>query len=323
VENLYFHNSQLRGIKSFLPTNTPALVKMTQQQLQPAAEPSPSAPGFQPPPPLSSILGASNLVSSFDPVTASSVPEISAPHQDSIVHPATTVSTPLVPFIFPNTLTSPNPPIDDLSMQTDPHVETSTPFSISIEPFPQLLSTQDTTPTASSSNALPTTITLSIPPITQPENTNPPTSTSNQYYPPFTKTLRTRNNKHPGGPKGAHQNLTTKDMLDFASTSAMTYDSFWSSHSHSHSGLMPSSTPPTVRPSSSSSSGGGIVVTTPGTGIAGFGSALQHSSLYNTTESLPLDFSQFANLSPFAAPPPLPSATVPSNIEQFHQSIMQ
>ncbi len=296
---------------------------MTQQQPQPAAEPSPSAPGFQPPPPLSFIPGASNAVLSFasvDPVTASSVPEISAPHQDSIVHQATTVSTPLIPFIFPNTLTSLNPLIDDSSMQTDPPVPTPTPFPISIEPPPQLLPTQDTTPTASSSNALPTTTTPSIPSITQPENTDPPTSTSNQYYPPTTKTLRTRNNRHPGGPKGALQNLTTKDMLDFASTSAMTYDSFWSSHSYSHSGLMPSS--PTVRPGSSSG-GSGIVVTTPGTGITGFGSALQHSSLYSTTGSLPLDLSQFANLSPFAAPPPLPSTTVPPNIEQFHQSIMQ
>ena len=282
---------------------------MTQQQPQPAAE-----PGFQPSPPLSSTLGTSNAVSSFssvDPVTASSVPD-----QDSIVHQATTVSTPPIPFIFPNTLTSSNPSMDDSSMQTDPPVPASTPFSISIEPFPQLLSTQDTTPTASSSNALPTT---SIPSNTQPENTDPVTSTSNQYYPLTIKTLRTRNNKHPGGPKGAHQNLTTKDMLDFASTSSMTYDSFWSSHSYSNSGLMPSSMPPTVR-SSNSSTGGGMVV---GTGIAGLDSALQHSGLYNTTGSLPLDLSQFANLSPFAGPPPLPPTTVPPNIEQFHQSIMQ
>ena len=131
-----------------------------------------------------------------------------------------------------------------LEVNQDPQV---TSPSTEAPPVPSSVSLQiqDSTLTLTPSNPQTTSPVTSTPVPTsstvpaksaQPAGDSDPTSTSSHY--PTLKPPRTRNNKHPAGPKGAHQNLTTKDMMDFASTSNLTYDSFWSNHSAS---TMPSS----------------------------------------------------------------------------------
>jgi hypothetical protein len=158
-------------------------------------------------------------------------------------------------------------------------------------------------PSAAIHDPTPTTPTIPAPtgpstlPLLSPQSptpiTNPPSSSTYHYS--SLKLPRVRNNKHPAGPKGAHQNLTAKEMLDFApiSTSPLTYDSFWSSHSAS----APSSRSP--RPALPSGTNG----------VVGLAPAFQSSSLL-TNGFAGIDLSQFVNVS--CAPT---ATTMPPSVE--------
>jgi len=230
VENLYFHNSHLRGPKPLAPAAT---ILPTVQMHYPLTS-SPSPPSIGP----SFEVGLANTAPTQQ-IAYGSTTVVTTSNEDAPVNQvlqAVAASSPHNLSPAPQTSSIPTlqgKPLEDPQV-TPPSTEAPpVPSSVSLQIqdstlTPMAPNPQNTTP--ATSTPMPTPSTLPSKPA-QPASSSDSTSTSSHY--PTLKPPRTRNNKHPAGPKGAHQNLTTKDMMDFASTSNLTYDSFWSNHSAS------------------------------------------------------------------------------------------
>lgn len=220
MENLYFHNSHLRGPKPFV-TPTPAIITTEQQ---PASFPTvQSAPAQSS---LSFKLGTTTLARSN--MTSNAI-VVTQPRENDIIQEGSSLQSVLQHATteqadFPMTTEQPllpSLPVEESSMNVDVPI----PFLSTSETLPNsspLNSTQDATPV---SNPVPL---KPISPLEDGTSTEEPT---NHY--PTTKPVRSRAHRLPGGPKGTQQNLTPKEMMDFTSSSNLTYDSFWSSHSGS------------------------------------------------------------------------------------------
>ncbi|KAF9481741.1 hypothetical protein BDN70DRAFT_505629 [Pholiota conissans] len=221
VENLYFHNSHLRGSK---PYPVPTVV---------TAQPQP--PPF-PPPEVN--FSQSRLSFRYGPTTSrngsgilGTEPSVNQVSQDA---PTSTERTQAAPI--------PDHPNSSINM--DISVTITAPEGSS---GPSVVQSKEDTP------SLPTTSTSIPVGVTEhttimPDNpTVPPTNSmasmqdgqssvdvpqsSNNYY-PAVKPTRSRLNK-PLTTSRTLPSLTAKDMYNFGSTSNLTYDSFWSSHSGS------------------------------------------------------------------------------------------
>ncbi|KAF9531357.1 hypothetical protein CPB83DRAFT_100616 [Crepidotus variabilis] len=250
VENLYFHNSHLRGPKPFVSIPTPPIPVPTIITTQPSPErtqpPIPPAGQASKPSTTSNI----ELTTPFPagPITSTSTPAIRTSGEGSSMNPNPS------PSPNPQSSLTPNPSISatfntltlasiskssDAAMSVDPQISST---SSTCQDEPLTIQNPITGPHPAQASILPTHI-PSVP-STSTELSSSPTmdflssqspltsflnSSTNHY--PTVKAPRSRINKHPAGPKGSHQNLTAQDMVDFSSASTLTYDSFWSSHS--------------------------------------------------------------------------------------------
>ncbi|KAF8908182.1 hypothetical protein CPB84DRAFT_1744354 [Gymnopilus junonius] len=223
VENLYFHSSHLRGSKA-IPAPTLAT---TQQQQSSFSTPQPSFSQSS----ISFRLGPStlgkntvnaNVVDDQNPNLVSQEDLGSHPASPSIPTPDNTSSIPSI-----DSSGRFNPPDDTTAMAVDSQGRIPSGSTTNSVPVPHnglpvdvnVVSVVSPTPAISLSPA---------------EGSQSPVdlslSTVNHYQ--SVKPSRPRTQKASSGSR-AISSLTAKDMFNFGSSSTLTYDSFWSSHSGS------------------------------------------------------------------------------------------
>ncbi|KDR70222.1 hypothetical protein GALMADRAFT_144892 [Galerina marginata CBS 339.88] len=220
VENLYFHNSHLRGSKPFpVPTIT-----TTQQQHATFSSPHVSSTQSS----LSFKLGSSslgrNVMNSTSGLGAD--PSTSIAPEGTSTNPGTQTTLPEL-SLFLGSSTRFNLPADTLTMLVEPQEE-SAPALI-MTTIPDHVASNGPSEDVNPVQGEPPIPTNSLSP-SQDSQSPIDTSTANHY--PSVKPSRPRPQKAPSGTK-ALASLSAKDMYNFGSASTLTYDSFWSSHSGS------------------------------------------------------------------------------------------
>ncbi|PPQ71510.1 hypothetical protein CVT26_010381 [Gymnopilus dilepis] len=234
VENLYFHNSYLRGPKP--PSATLATTQHQQQSSFPTTQTT-----FSQSSTISFRLGSTSLARAAPNSNAVNDQNTNLVSQESTTpHPGSlTRHTPDNISSNPNSdASSRSHPPDDATV-TVIGSQGGTPSGTSMTnsvPGPQSVSTVDV-------NMLPGQSPGPVHSLTPSQGSQSPVdspSSLNHYQ--TTKTSRPRSSQKASSGSKSIPSLTAKDMFNFGSTSTLTYDSFWSSHSGS-------TTPRPTRPS--------------------------------------------------------------------------
>lgn len=228
VENLYFHNSHLRGPKTYpVPT-------IVATQSQSASFPPPQLSFAQSR--LSFRFGSSAIRNS---TTAASI--IGNGSHSNYISQGESNSTHVT--LQESTADHPNATITaDSSASLNVPENSSTSIHLDSSHFnpslPILSTSRPQVPTGSNEDVRKTPddhMGAGIESTPSPQDDQSPMDTSqnstNHY--PSVKYVRPRPNKVPPGSR-AQISLTAKDMYNFGSSSTLTYDSFWSTHSGSN-----------------------------------------------------------------------------------------
>ncbi|PPQ88206.1 hypothetical protein CVT25_005171 [Psilocybe cyanescens] len=230
VENLYFHNSHLRGSKPFpVPT-----IATTQQQHSSFSGPLTSAVqsslSFKlAPSSLGRIALNSGQVPAIDRSISTTPPFREGNNLDQ--NPQTiqvTPPPPQDPLANIDPLLRLDLPTDTSAMVVDPQERLNPSVATISDPVVLNMPTEDVNITQKEPSVL--TTSLSPPQESVESPIDSQSSSSNHYT--SAKISRPRIPKAPAVPKPP-PSLTARDMYNFGSASTLTYDSFWSSHSGS------------------------------------------------------------------------------------------